>query len=54
MKQINKYILEKLKIDKTPISKQPYDFEIDLDSMSNANACMNSIKKNIWKNWYYS
>ena len=45
MKQINKYILEKLKIDKTPISKQPYDFEIDLDSMSNANACMNSIKK---------
>lgn len=55
MKQINNYILskiknktnlmEKLKIDKTPISKQPYDFEIDLDSMQNANACMNSIKK---------
>jgi hypothetical protein len=55
MEQINNYILskiknetnltEKLKIDKTPISQQPYDFEIDLDSMQNANACMNSIKK---------
>lgn len=55
MEQINNYILskiknetnltEKLKIDKTPISKQAYDFEIELDSMANANACMNSIKK---------
>jgi hypothetical protein len=55
MEQINNYILskiknetnlmEKLKIDKTPISKQAYDFEIDLDSMAYADACMNSIKK---------
>lgn len=55
MKQINNYILskiknetnlmEKLKVDRTPISKRPYDFEIDLDSMANAQACMNSINK---------
>ena len=55
MKQINNYILskiknetnltEKLKINKTPISKQLYDFEIELDSMAYAEACMNSIKK---------
>lgn len=45
MRQINNYLLEKLKVDKTPISKQPYDFEIELDSMANSQACMNSIKK---------
>ncbi len=55
MEQINNYILskiknetnlmEKLKVDRTPISKRPYDFEIDLDSMANAQACMNSINK---------
>lgn len=55
MRQINNYILskiknetniiEKLKIDKTPISKKPYAFEIELDSMAYAEACMNSIKK---------
>ena len=50
MKQINNYLLEKLKIDKTPISKQPYDFEIDLDSMANAQACMNSLNKIFGKN----
>ena len=38
-------LTEKLKINKTPISKRLYDFEIELDSMSYAEACMNSIKK---------
>ena len=38
-------LTEKLKINKTPISKQPYDFEIELDSMAYADAYMNSIKK---------
>lgn len=45
MKSINNYIVEKLRIDKTPISERPYDFEIMLESMAYAEACMNSIKK---------
>lgn len=60
MEQINKYILskikneinlmEKLKINRTPISQRPYDFEIDLGSMANAQACMNSLNKIFGKN----
>ena len=50
MKSLNNYIVEKLKIDKNSIGKQDYDFEIDLDSMANAQACMNSLNKIFGKN----
>jgi hypothetical protein len=37
--------MEKLKINRTPISQRSYDFEIALDSIEDADDCMNSIKK---------
>lgn len=43
-------LTEKLRVDKTPLNKRPYDFEIDLETMANAQACMNSINKIFGKN----